>query len=309
MRARAARIGGAAIGWLLLLALAGGPPVWAGIPGFMKARMGSLSGQVFAQGRALPNAVVSFFNSKEGPPPVVGGARRVPDMVGRTDKDGRFVVKLLPGTYFMGALARPKGQGPGPPRPGERYYFMRKADGTLRVFTVKTRLLTPAGRIDGVPPADVAGFNDRFLTIEGRLIDRDGKPLSGMVVTLKNSPQAARPRYIATPSGVDGRFVMQVPPGRYYVMAREEIRGGRPRTGSYIGTYGKEPPALEGTSYDESLAGAGSRGGTGTARQVGGAAGETISGIVIKMFRIPDPEATRRRFEEQARRRDHDKER
>jgi len=283
----------------LILTLAPGG-AGAGVPGFMKARMGTLSGRLYVEGKPLPGAVVSFFNTKAGPPPVVGGVRRVPDMVSRTDAEGRFVAKLLPGTYYMGALIRPKGKGPGPPRPGERYFFVGDAGGDLRVFEVKTRLMTPAGRVDGVPPGMFREF-DAFMTIKGRVVDERGEPLAGMVVTLKDSPRTARPRYVSKPTGADGAFEMRVPPGGYYVMAREAIRGGRPRPGSYIGTYGKEPPRLEGDSYDDALRNAGQRGGSGEARKVDGAAGEVIAGVVVKMFRIPDPDETRRRFEERAR--------
>ena len=293
-------------GWLALLVVVVAAPVWAGIPGFMKARMGSLSGQVYVDGKVLPNAVVSFFDKKGGPPPVIGSARRVPDMVTRTDDAGRFVVKLLPGSFYMGALIRPKGDGPGPPRPGEKYFFMKDEQGALRTFTVKTKQLTSAGRIDGAKPETFTELNS-FITIKGRLLDRQGKGLAGMFVTLKEDPQAPRPKYISAPSAKDGSYLLKVPPGSYYVMARETVRGGRPRQGTYIGTYGKEPPALEGRSYEEALTSANSRGGTGAAKLVSGAAGEVISGIDIKMFKIPDPEATRRHFEEKARARKDEK--
>ena len=112
---------------------------WAEAPGFLKARMGTLTGEIVIEGKPLPGAIVSFFNTASGPPPILGTVRRVPDMVTRTNQDGKFSVKLLPGSYFMGALVRQKGGGIGPPRPGEKFYFAHDKEGNLRSFDIKKR--------------------------------------------------------------------------------------------------------------------------------------------------------------------------
>lgn len=277
---------------------------WAAVPGFMKARMGTLQGQLYVDGKIMPQVIVSFFDKKGGPPPVMGSARRVPDMVARTDDKAKFSVKLLPGAYYMGAMIRERGKGPGPPRKGEKYYFIRGEKGSLRAMTVKTKAVTDAGRVNGSMPGEFKEFKT-FITISGKVVDEKGEPRAGVLVTLKEKLNAPRPKYIAKRTGKDGGFSVKVPPGKYFVMARESIKGGRPAIGSSVGTYGKTAPA--GKSASMSIVGktgpspAGAQGGGGTAIAVGGKDGETISGIVIDMFKIPDPKETRKKYLQQAR--------
>ncbi len=288
----------------VLLSLASA--TWAAAPVFMKARMGTLQGQLYVNGKILPEAIVSFFDKESGPPPVLGSARRVPDMVARTNKKAAFSVKLLPGAYYMGAMIRERGKGPGPPRKGEQYYFIRDEKGNLLVLTVKAKSVTDAGRLNGVPPGKFKEFKT-FITISGKVVDEMGKPRSGVLVTLKDKLNAPRPKYITDRTGVDGGFIMKVPPGNYFVMARESIRGGRPAIGSSVGTYGRIAPS--GKSLSMNAAGKSGAapvrpglqgGGGGSAIAVGGKDGEVIAGIVINMFKIPDPKETRNKFEKQA---------
>lgn len=293
--------------WLVLaLLLSSALLSFAGVPGFLKNKMGTLNGQLFVHEKPLADAIVSFFDSKGGPPPVVGSTRRVPDMVARTDDQGRFSVKLLAGSYCMGSLIREKGNGAGPPRDGEEYFFIRDSAGNLRTLEVRAKAISEVGRVDGVVPGMFKEFDD-FIVIRGTITDETGKVLPGVLVTLRESLASSRPRYISKRTATDGSFEMKVPPGQYYVMARESLQGGRPLTGSYIGTYGKSAPLVEATGQkgkDSSggvSLGGGRQGGGGEAKVVGGSKGEIISGIDIQMFRIPDPGATRQRFEEAAR--------
>ena len=278
---------------------------WAAVPGFAKARMGTLQGQLYVNGKILPEAIVSFFDKESGPPPVLGSARRVPDMVARTDEKGAFSVKLLPGAYYMGAMIRERGKGPGPPRKGEPYYFIRDEKGNLLALTVKTRSVTDAGRLNGVPPGEFKEFKN-FITISGKVVDETGKPKSGVWVTLRYKLNAPRPKYITDRTGADGEFAMKVPPGNYFVMARESLRGGRPAIGSLVGTYGKSAPSGKSLSMNaDGKSGAvpfqpGLQGGGGSAIAVGGKDGAEVTGIVINMFKIPDPAETRKKFEKQA---------
>lgn len=283
----------------------------AGVPGFMKARMGTLQGEVYVGGKILPSAIVSFFDKKSGPPPVMGTARRVPDMVSRTNDKGEFSVKLLPGSYYMGAMVREMGQGPGPPRKGEEYFFIRTDSGKLRLFKVNKKALSKVGKVEGVKPGEFEEFKD-FITIQGVVADESGKPTSGIMVNLKDSLKSPRPRYVSDRTDENGKYELRVPPGKYYVMARESLRGGRPRTGSYIGTYGKTAPIGEAAPANAGGAMGGSPpgvgvqggGGGGEAILVEGKGGEVFSDVNIAMFRIPDPVETRRKFEESARARE-----
>jgi hypothetical protein len=266
----------------------------------MKAEMGTIEGHLYVNGKVLPNAIVAFFNKKGGQPPVAGSTRRVPDMVGRADAKGKFSIRLLPGWYYMGAMIRARGKGPGPPRKGEKFYFIKNNRGRLRAMAVKAGALTKAGRVEGLKPGAFKEFS-KFMTIEGQVLDPNGKPVAGALILLKDKSSAPRPQYIAPPSAKDGTFVIKVPPGSYYLIARKSLLGRRPRAGSLVGTYGKTSP-LKANAKTGGIRGVmGVRGGMGTALAVRGKNGEVISGITINMFKIPDPVATRNRFEKQAR--------
>jgi len=280
----------------------------ADVPGFMKERMGTLKGVVHAKGAPLANAVVSFFDKSVGPPPIIGSARRVPEVVDRSNDKGEFSVKLLPGVYYMGTLIREPAKGAGPPRPGEEYFFIRDEKGQLREFTIETKQIHNAGQVDGLPPGAFQEFKN-FMTIKGKVTGEDGKPLTGVQVTLKQSMESHRPKYVSEGTAADGSFTMKVPPGKYFVVGRESIQGGKPGIGSYIGSYGKSnpttgeaaPPPNVGSQTGASPAAMGLQGsGGGQALAVEGKDGEVIDNVNIQMFKIPNPGETRARFEAEA---------
>ena len=291
------------LGWLLLMLPTAS---LADVPGFMKAKMGTLKGTVYIKDKVLASAVVSFFDKNGGPPPIIGSARRVPDVLGRADSNGLFSVKLLPGTYYMGCMIREESKGAGPPRPGEEYFFIRNDKGQLREFTIETKQSVDAGRVDGIPPGAFEEFKN-FITISGKVTGEDGKPLAGALVTLKESMDSPRPKYISEGTAEDGTFTVKVPPGKYFLVGRESVQQGKPSIGSYIGSYGKSNPTGEavppnaGSQTGASPAAQGLQGsGGGQALSVEGKSGEVISGINIQMFKIPNPGETRAKFEAEA---------
>jgi hypothetical protein len=291
-----------AMGLLLMLSRAS----WADVPGFMKEQMGTLKGTVYAKDKPYTNAIVSFFDKSGGPPPIVGSARRVPEAIDRSNPKGEFSLKLLPGTYYMGALQRELKQGFGPPRDGEEYFFMRDAQGKLREFVIETKKVNDAGRVDGMPPGAFHEFSE-FITIEGTVTSDSGKPLAGALVTLKDNVDAPRPKFISHATGADGVFSIKVPPGKYYLVGRESVGGGKPGIGAFIGSYGKTNPLGEavppnpGNQSGASAAAKGMQGGGGQAQAVEGKNGAVIKGINIQMFKIPDPAETREKYETEAR--------
>jgi hypothetical protein len=280
---------------------------WADVPGFMKEQMGTLKGTVYVKDKVYAKAIVSFFDKTNGPPPVVGSARRVPDAVDRSNAQGEFSLKLLPGTYYMGVMFREPSKGMGPPRSGEEYFFIESEPGSLREFTVETKKSTEAGRVNGSPPGAFHEFKN-FITISGKITGEDGKPLAGALVTLKTSMDAPRPRYISGGSAADGTFSIKVPPGKYFAVGRESVEGGKPGIGASIGSYGKTAPLGDsgtppnvGSQSGASPAARGLQGaGEGQAIAIEGKDGDVIENINIQMFKIPNPVETRAKFEAEA---------
>ena len=280
---------------------------WADVPGFMKEQMGTLKGTVYVKDKVYANAIVAFFDKANGPPPIVGSARRVPDAVDRSNAQGDFSIKLLPGTYYMGVMFREVSKGMGPPRAGEEYFFIESEPGTLREFLVESKKIAEVGRVNGGQPGAFHEFKS-FITIKGKITGEDGKPLAGALVTLKDNMDAPRPRYISEGSAADGTFSIKVPPGKYFAVGRESVEGGKPGIGSSIGSYGKTAPLGDsgsppnvGSQTGASPAARGLQGaGEGQAIAIEGKDGDVIENVNIQMFKIPNPVETREKFEAEA---------
>ena len=283
----------------------------AGVPGFMKERMGTLSGQVMTDdGKPVPGGVVSFFDAEKGIPPLIADMHRIPDIVGRMGTDGRFNVKLLPGSYYMGALIiSDPGRGPGPPQKGETFYFAKDTNGELRTFTLGTREEKDAGVIIGAAPETFPLFKN-LVTIEGMLLNEDGKPFVGGVVLVKTDMNNQRPDFVSQRTGEDGKFRIQLPPDTTYYLLGRERSVGRPVPGSYIGTYGSNTAisaggALPIGSAQPAQPGSGMPALPGFSEMeeneeptpLTGKAGEVLQGIDITMFKMPVPGEQREKLQ------------
>jgi hypothetical protein len=298
--------------FMLLFVLLVSPLVCqAGVPGFMKERMGTLSGQVMTDdGNPVPGGVVSFFDAENGIPPLIADMHRIPDMVGRMGPEGRFNVKLLPGSYYMGALIiTDPGRGPGPPQKGETFYFAKDTNGELRTFTLGTKEEKDAGVIIGAAPETFPLFKN-LVTIEGMLLNEDGKPFVGGVVLVKTDMNNQRPDFVSQRTGEDGKFRIQLPPDTTYYLLGRERSVGRPVPGSYIGTYGSNTAisaggALPIGSAQPAQPGSGMPALPGFSEMeeneeptpLTGKAGQVMKGIDITMFKMPVPGEQREKLQ------------
>jgi hypothetical protein len=275
----------------------------AGVPGFMKERMGTLSGQVVtADGKPVPGGVVSFFDSQKGIPPLIADMHRIPDMVSRMGPDGKFSTKLLPGSYYMGALIiTDPGRGPGPPRQGEKFYFVKDDKGELRTFTLGIKEVKDAGQVVGALPESFPVVKN-LVTIEGQLLKGEGKPFAGGVVLVKSDMNNQRPDFVSQRTGEDGKYRIQLPPDTPYYLLGRERAVGRPVPGSYVGTYGSNSaisaggalpignvrPAQPASGMPE-IFGRDVGPGEDLPKPLIGKAGEVLLGIDITMFKMPVP--------------------
>ena len=93
--------------------------------------------------------------------PMMGKTHRIPDMVGRIGPDGKFNTKLLAGNYYMGVLViTDPGRGPGPPRPGETFYFIRDDKGSLKNVSVADEEIKDLGQITGAKAETFAAYKN-----------------------------------------------------------------------------------------------------------------------------------------------------
>ena len=283
----------------------------AGVPGFMKERMGTLSGQMVSDGNEpLQGGVVSFFNTEKGIPPLIANMHRIPDMVGRMGPDGKFSAKLLPGSYYMGALViTDPGRGPGPPREGEKFYFARDEKGNLREFTLAIKEEKNVGQVVGALP-DTFPIAKNLVTIEGRLLKEDGTPFVGGSVLVKSDMKNQRPDFVSQRTGEDGGYQLKLPPDTSYYLLGRERSVGRPVPGSYVGTYGSNSAISAGGSLPignvrpaqpasgmPNLPGFSQMEENEQPKPLIGKAGETLTGIDIMMFRMPVPGEQREKLQ------------
>ncbi len=283
------------------------PALAGAVPGYMLARMGTMEGQVFVEGKAAKSVLLTFFNVDKGLPPVAnGGIGRIPDVVERSDAEGKFKVQLLQGRYYLGILLRPVDGRPGPPRKGEKFYFADGGQGALRQLEIADFKQSELGRIDCSPPKAFKAVEDHF-TVKGVVLLGEGanKPLANAIVLAKTSATAMRPEYFSVPTAKDGKFAINLPPGRtFYLVARSSITGAKPNPGEGVGKLGIDKAAGQGPvsaknagpapPSQEFLAQTGVRGQLNDdSVSVTGKAGEVVSGLKIHMFKMPDGQAIR----------------
>jgi len=279
--------------WKIVLLMALSVSAGAELPGYVSGKMGSLGGQVYVEGKVQANAVVAFFNDKNGPPSLTEGMGRVPEFLSRTDAGGLFKINLPTGRYYMGILVRGLGVSPGPPRPGEKFYFAAAEHGHLLLMSVIEQEHREVGPINGAPHG---AFSDStsYFKVGGIIRKENGEPVANVVVVGKSRLNIPRPEYISARTGSDGVFSIKLPAGRpFYLMARHDIASSRPPPGSLVGTYGIHsktglatltlfsagtPPPGVMTEEENSQA-----------LTVSGRGGETRAGIDIYMYPVPDP--------------------
>jgi hypothetical protein len=278
-----------------------------------KAGPGIASGQVVDEdGSPLPGGVVSFFNAENGVAPLLADVHRIPDMVGRMDPDGRFSLKLKPGSYYMGALiiTDPK-RGPGPPRAGEKFYYARDDQRDLREIAIDTGEEKDFGQVVMALP-DTFPAAKNLVTVQGRLLmNKDGKgiPFAGGVVLVKTNMNKQRPDFVSTRTDEAGRYEIKLPADTPYFLLGRERSVGRPGPGSYVGTYGSNQPFnLGGVLPIGNLGGRPASGipafegmdigpSKDLPKTVIGKPGQSFTGVDIMMFKIPVPSEQREKLQ------------
>ena len=289
--------------------------------------LSKITGQFLTDsGQPLSNGIVSFFSYKNGMvPSFADGTFRVPEMIGKVNAEGMFTVRLLPGTYYLGAMIseNPR-RGPGPPKKGEPYYFANDKQGNYKVFTVEADAMKDLGKISS-GAAGSFPTPKNLATIEGKIVRESGQPLEDSFVLVKIDlgvfRQLDRPDYVSNRTDKEGRYSISLPPGKYYILCRQNIIGGRPHPGDFVGIYGKKTSFID-QAADKALGNIGSglagdpdAGGSGSgpgfqdgigilqtgeeAVVVELKAGESLKGIDITVYEVPDPIGTREKIQEQ----------
>ncbi len=190
----------------------------------------TLAGRVLDRGRPLAGArVVAYLDATRG----LRGPGYARSAV--TGPDGAYRISLPPGTYFVAARARHDRRDLGALVPGDRF-------GVLPAFPLRVRAGTAVSadiETVVVPSRDrMARYHGTEAVLTGRIVDGEGRPLSGLRACLYTNPQMLdRPASLSEPTGPDGRFLLRTPlAGPLFLGARERL-GGPPDPGERIGFY------------------------------------------------------------------------
>jgi len=243
---------------------------------------------------------VSFFNTEKGVAPLIAGTHRIPDMVGRMTPDGRFSIKLKPGSYYMGALIfSDPGRGPGPPMEGEKFYYAPDNKGNLREIVIGPGQEKSLDQIVVALP-DTFPAAKNLVTIQGRLLRDDGSPLVGGVVLVKTNMNNQRPDFVSPRTDENGIYTIKLPADTPYFLLGRERSVGHPVPGSYVGTYGSKTPISLGgalpignvrpaqpASGMPTVEGIDLGPGKDLPKTVMGKPGQTLTGVEITMFKMP----------------------
>jgi hypothetical protein len=158
-----------------------------------------------------------------------------------TDADGGFVLELPPGNYYLLARKRAGGGVAGPLRKGDLFGYypgnpLTIAGGTVPRVAIPATLLKLRNA-----PVWSAGYSAP-ASIEGRIVDKAGKPVQGVYAALYDNPDLLnRPVFLSDVTGPEGKYHLPVPvSGKYYLGARSGY-GGSPAPGDLYGRYERDP--------------------------------------------------------------------
>ncbi len=167
----------------------------------------------------------------------------VPAAQGVTGADGRASLAVPPGSYFLVARWRRDGDHGRPAVAGDRFAFfggnpVHAARGSVREVFMGIEEVLPPPQPPSLPPGTSGAA--------GRVVS-EGAPAEGVRVSAHlSADEGFRDPGVASsaPTGADGGFVLDLPPGRYFLIARRRASGGTAgpmRRGDLFGFFHGNP--------------------------------------------------------------------
>lgn len=230
---------------LLLVLLAACSPNRRVVPSPILADAGQKGGEILrvrvtSRDAVLPGARVEFRGSP-------AETAEAPVAAGVTDREGIAAVEVPPGRYFLMARWAKDGDFSRPVAPGDRFaYFggnpVYVQPGPPReIFLGVEEFASPPGSLS--VPSGVTG-------VAGVVLD-NGVPAPDIRVTAYLGPAGGfRDLGFAAsaPTGQDGAFILDLPAGKYYLVARKRSGGGAAgplRKGDRFGYYAANPVVVK----------------------------------------------------------------
>jgi hypothetical protein len=196
-----------------------------------------IAGQVLQAGKPVANAVVFVYPDLSAQFKGFGLGMSAP-----TSADGTFELALPAGSYYLVARVRHGTSLAGPLSAGDLFGYLPQnpvAVGagvslvSLPVVAVPEKVSRHAATMFGQ------------TRVSGTIVDRAGKPLSGVRALLyADESMLNRPLYVSPPTGPDGVFNLSFPTGGAYYLAARNSLGGTPAPGELYGRYQKDNQAI-----------------------------------------------------------------
>lgn len=195
---------------------------------------GAIEGTVATQGAPVAGAYVYLYLDAAEDLKGQGYRMSLP-----TDEEGYFRIDGLPESdYFLVARKRQNGQRVGPVREGDLYGVYPANPLTARSGEVQQIAFVLVPKLQESVDSETFG-RATGPVLQGVVVDSSGQGVAGVHVFAYTDRVIGhqRPAAISTPTGSDGRFLVNLPAaGTYYVGAREAY-GDSPAPGELFGMY------------------------------------------------------------------------
>lgn len=219
----------------------------------------TVSGQVMVDNnKPMPYGVILLYDKLLGPPPSLGKYLRVPDNISPLDKDGRFLLKLVEGTYYFQVAQKNPDAEIGPANEDENLYFHGDADGNALPLIVRKGAEVKLGQLKSFHwKPDMIRRDKGVTAVEGVVVDTDGKPVErAVVLAYYNSAGNGRPVFVSGRTDKNGRYQLRTNDGGTFLLkVRSVFGGGKPSAGEYLNTTKEFEPVMVTLKKDEKLKG------------------------------------------------------
>ena len=146
-------------------------------------------------------------------------------------EDGRFRIKLPPGSYYVLARKRQGGGMYGPPGKDDYIGYYPGNPVTVRPGAFTPLLLEATTRVDLL---EEIWFTEGASAgwFEGKVTEAAGKPAAGLYVLFyTDEAMSGTPAFVAGPTDAKGHFKVRAAAGKFHLLARSNL-GGPLETGS-----------------------------------------------------------------------------
>ena len=187
-----------------------------------------VAGQVFFEGRPLGRAYVHVYGDA-GTNFRGMGLASAP-----TGEDGRFRIKLPPGTYYVLARKRQGGGMYGPVGRDDYIGYFPGNPVTVRPGAFSPLHLESTTRIDLLEEI-WSGGGASAGWFEGNVTGPSGKPAAGVYVLFYvEDALSGAPAFVAGPTDAAGHFKVRAAAGKFHLLARSKL-GGPLEAGEWYG--------------------------------------------------------------------------